>query len=83
MQDSSPSSVSSLLCAQRSPVNKQSSQALTQQGMPNHSQCTPQNHQVPHQQNITNQQQFASPQANSQSQNVAPLQPSAQVTQPF
>ena len=66
-QDGSLSSGSLIPCAQRSPANKQSSPASTQQGMPNHSQSTPPNHQVPHQQNATNQQQFASPQTNTQS----------------
>ena len=49
-QDGSLSSDSLIPCAQRSPANKQSSPASTQQGMPNHSQSTPPNHQVPHQQ---------------------------------
>ena len=82
-QDGSPSSGSSIPCAQKSPANKESSPASTQQGMPNNFQSTPPNHQVPHQQNAANQQQFASPQANNQSQNVVPLQPSAPTPQPF
>ena len=41
-QDGSSSSGSLIPCAQRSPANKQSSPASTQQGTPTHSQSTPQ-----------------------------------------
>ena len=64
-QDGSLSSGSSIPCAQRSPANKQSSPASTHQGTPTHSQSIPPNHQAPHQQNATNQQEFASSQANT------------------
>ena len=80
-QDGSPSS--GISYAQRYPANKQSLPALTQQGMPNNPQSTPQGQQVPNQQNATNQQQFASPQSNNQPQNVAPPQPSALLQPPM
>ena len=82
-QNGSPSSGSSILCAQRSLVNKQNSPASTQQGTPTHSQSNSQGQQVPNLQNAASQQQFASPQANTQPQNVAPLQPFAPAPQPF
>ena len=79
-QNGSPSSGSSIPCAQRSPATKQNSSTSTQQGTPTHSQST-QSQQVPNQQNATTQQQFASPTANMQ--NVAPPQPFAPVPQSF
>ena len=81
-QNGNPSSGSSIPCAQRSLANKQNSPALTQQDTLAHSQST-QSQQVPNQQSATGQQEFASLLANTQPQNVAPLQPSAPAPQPF
>ena len=79
-QNGSLSSGSSVPCAQKSPANKQNSLASTQQDIPTYSQSS-QSQKVPNQQNAAIQQQFASPQANTQ--NVAPPQLSAPAPQPF
>ena len=79
-QNSSPSSGSSIPCAQKSPANQKSSPASSQQHTPNNSNT---NSQAPQQQTAANQQQFTSPRASTQAKNAAPQQPYAPAPQCF